>query len=311
MTLSEAVTALCEATEANGASGETVASYRRHLKHLVEFLGDMKSEEVTESDLRRYAADLRQRDRQRGTHVRVGIRGPGRLSPHSVNSYLRSAKRLFAWLAEERVTAGNVGRSVRISRADLSDFKAAREEDLAQVVAGCDAGTVEGARDRALIGFMWSTGCRAGGVRGLRIGDVDYERLRATVVEKGAKRRTVFFEEWVAQALRAWLALRPEVMEEWIFVGLGSRGYGGQLSQSALGRILRRRAEAVGLVGRCNPHSLRHAFAVRYLRRGGSVGTLSLMMGHSDISTTVHYYGRLAEDEIDEQYRRYGGAELK
>lgn len=309
MMLSEAVVALCEAAEANGLSGETVTSYRRHLAHLVNFCADKEVQSVSEEDLRQYALFLRRRLRETRSGTQQEGPGPERLSPHSVNSYLRSAKRLFAWLTSEGVIAGNPAQRVKLPRADLSEFKAASEVEIARMLEVCDSETREGVRDRALIAFMWSTGCRAGGVRGLKLRDCDLSRLRAIVLEKGAKRRSVFFEAWVAEALQAWLDVRPPTNQEWLFVGLGSRAFGRQLSQSALGQILRRRARQAGLEGRCNPHSLRHAFAVRYLRRGGSVGTLSQIMGHADVSTTVHYYGRLAEDQLAEQYHRFGGVE--
>lgn len=34
-------------------------------------------------------------------------------------------------------------------------------------------------------------------------------------------------------------------------------------------------------------------------------------MGHADVSTTVRFYGRLAEDQLAEQYCRYGGVEVQ
>jgi integrase len=42
-----------------------------------------------------------------------------------------------------------------------------------------------------------------------------------------------------------------------------------------------------------NPHTTRHTFATRWLRRGGRLETLSLAMGHASIRTTADLYAHL------------------
>ena len=42
-----------------------------------------------------------------------------------------------------------------------------------------------------------------------------------------------------------------------------------------------------------NPHMTRHTFATRYLRAGGRLETLSMVMGHSSVKTTFDLYGHL------------------
>ena len=43
-------------------------------------------------------------------------------------------------------------------------------------------------------------------------------------------------------------------------------------------------------------HRLRHSFATQYLRNGGDVVRLSIVLGHSEISTTMKYLHLLTED---------------
>lgn len=47
-----------------------------------------------------------------------------------------------------------------------------------------------------------------------------------------------------------------------------------------------------------NPHMTRHSFAVRWLRRGGRLETLSLIMGHSSIAITFDLYGHLDTSDV-------------
>jgi integrase len=43
-------------------------------------------------------------------------------------------------------------------------------------------------------------------------------------------------------------------------------------------------------------HLLRHTFATQYLRAGGDVVRLSIILGHSEVSTTMKYLHLLTED---------------
>ena len=47
-----------------------------------------------------------------------------------------------------------------------------------------------------------------------------------------------------------------------------------------------------------NPHMARHTFATRWLRRGGRLETLSLVMGHASIRTTFDLYAHLDTRDI-------------
>lgn len=47
-----------------------------------------------------------------------------------------------------------------------------------------------------------------------------------------------------------------------------------------------------------NPHTTRHTFATRWLKRGGRLETLSKAMGHSSIATTANIYGHLETSDI-------------
>ncbi len=50
---------------------------------------------------------------------------------------------------------------------------------------------------------------------------------------------------------------------------------------------MKKRAGIEGI--RVSPHTLRHTFARTYLARGGDLGKLSRLMGHSKVSTTEEY----------------------
>lgn len=59
----------------------------------------------------------------------------------------------------------------------------------------------------------------------------------------------------------------------------------------------RKALERAGVVYR-NPHTTRHTFATRWLRRGGRLETLSQVMGHESIKTTYDLYAHLDTRDV-------------
>jgi site-specific recombinase XerD len=287
MLLSEAIEALCIATRANGRSPATVAAYREKCGHLVTFLGDVHVQDITVDDLRRYVAGL----------------WDGELSPHTVAGRVRHAKRLFNWLVGERVLASSPMARIKTPDPDPVDIKAIDPEDLAAMLATCDGGSVIDVRDKAIMLFLIDTGARVGGLCGLRLQDADLEAGRAEVIEKGGRPRLVGFTGPTVDAMRDWLAVRPNVKTSRFFVGL-ARGKRPMKPRGVAG-VLDKRADLAGVTGPHNAHSFRHQFAINFLSRGGDIGVLSKLMGHKNIQVTVRWYGRFAFQELQRQSAKH------
>jgi site-specific recombinase XerD len=285
MLLSGAIQALLIATRADGRSERTVTSYREKLSHLVAFLGDVAVESITVDDLRRYVAD------------QVG-KG---LSPFTIATRVRAMKRLFNWLEEEGRIEVNPTRRIKTPRPKRREPKAISLADvraLLETTRGSDAAAV---RDRAIILFLCDSGCRVGGLCGLRLDDLNLERGLAFVREKGGQSRFVMFAPQTAEALRAWLAVRPEGGRA-VFVSLKRKA---PLTPSGIWQMLTRRAGQAGIEGAVNPHSFRHGFAREFLLSGGDLGTLADILGHSSVEVTKAYYGIFTLEELQEKHRRH------
>ena len=69
----------------------------------------------------------------------------------------------------------------------------------------------------------------------------------------------------------------------------------------AIRRMLRR-AGCQGV--KIGPHTLRHTAAMSYLRNGGDLATLQVMMGHADITTTKIYLSSLAGEDMMRVHER-------
>jgi site-specific recombinase XerD len=172
-------------------------------------------------------------------------------------------------------------------------------EDLKRIV---DAAKATGLREYAFVRFLAETGCRLGGILHLKLEDMDLDLGWAVVSEKGEKTRNVFCSPETAEALRAWLAIRPDNKGNVVFVGER-----GSLTKSGVRSMLNRLSEKAGVTGRHNAHSFRHALARRLLFNGADMGTVSRLLGHSNIETTHDFYAIWTERELWLRYRKFGG----
>jgi integrase/recombinase XerD len=61
----------------------------------------------------------------------------------------------------------------------------------------------------------------------------------------------------------------------------------------------------LGITGvRFSPHTLRHTFAVSYLRAGGNLFYLSKILGHSSVTTTQKYLQSVGVDDLQAVHDR-------
>lgn len=127
--------------------------------------------------------------------------------------------------------------------------------------------------DRMLIIFLWMTGCRISEALGVLKKDIDLQndtiQLRWLKSRK-YNYRNIPMHPQLKQLLSFYLA--PLKADDKVFGFTRQRAF--QITQRWLG---------------ASPHKLRHSFAVHYLRSGGELYDLHLLLGHSKIQTTMEY----------------------
>jgi len=285
LSLKDAIEALCIATRANGRSKRTVNAYREKLSHLLTYLGDVDVTAITTHDLRRYVASLWDAD----------------LSPFTIAGRVRAFKRLFNFLIAEGLLETNPTVGIVTPDPDPREIKAISKSDLAALLTTTEIGSAIDLRDRAIMLLLIDSGARVQGLAGLRVSDIDLATRRAVVTEKGNKTRLVAFTEPTAEALRAWLDVRPQNKGPWLFTSSKA----GRLSNRGISHMLNRRAKQAGVTGPHNPHAFRHRFAINFLLSGGDIGVLSKLMGHTSVTITIRWYGRFAFSELQRQHEQH------
>jgi len=155
-------------------------------------------------------------------------------------------------------------------------------------------------RDRCLLKTLAHTAIRRAELAKLDIRDIDFKRNLIEIREgKGGKSRTVPMSEELTSDLQHLIGTRKAGP-----VFLSQRN--GPLTVRQVNWIVAKVGEASG-VKNPNPdyksitcHLFRHSFAREWKKRGGSIETLSKILGHTSIKTTLDEYG--TEDLQDVQH---------
>ncbi len=142
-------------------------------------------------------------------------------------------------------------------------------------------------RNVALVNLMARAGLRVSEVVGLDIGDVALNDRSgwATIRQgKGLKEREVPLSLQARRALSDYLEARPESNTLALFLSKSL----ARLSERAIQEMVKGAALRAGIED-ATPHTLRHTFATRFLRRGGDLATLRDILGHANLATTSRY----------------------
>lgn len=295
VTFAMAVQEFLTARNADGLKPASLQWYAARLESVAAHFQGQRLDLVGVTDLRRYVNSLYARPtRYQDAPQRKAI--PGGLSRHTIHGHLRALRTFFKWCSDEYHLAANPMKRIRLPRLDNVEPKAASLDDLERLL---NAATEY--RDRAILLFLADTGCRAGGLLSLQMDDLDLAKGRALLHEKGGKYRTVCFTDITATAISLWLARRPTSATV-VFCALSSGRPGSPLTLGGLHSMIRRLKKRAGVTGRVNPHAFRHMFGSLWQ---GDAKTLSILMGHSDVATTLRYYVRPDMDEIAAKHGQF------
>ncbi len=163
--------------------------------------------------------------------------------------------------------------------------------------------TLLGARDRAMLETLYSTGIRVSELVGLNIDDIDFLGEAVIVRGKGRKERVTPIGPTALTAIRKYLELRQRDSRAVTFdpQALFVNKHGQRLSTRSVRRKLDKYLTEVGLDPGISPHTLRHTFATHMLNAGADLRSVQELLGHQSISTT-QIYTHLTTSRLKEVY---------
>jgi len=151
-------------------------------------------------------------------------------------------------------------------------------------------------RDQAIIFFLVDTGVRASELCQLQMGEVGFDN--ACVHGKGSKDRIVPISRSTMNRLKSYTSLKKRNIKDFVFRTKDDN----PLTSDSLRAIIIRVASRAGLSG-IHPHRFRHTFAINFLRNGGDIFSLQMILGHETLDM-VRRYLAIAQTDIQKAHRK-------
>jgi integrase/recombinase XerC len=285
-------------------SPHTIDSYRRDLTQLAALAEAPSASELallTHFQIRKFTAKLH---------------GQG-LNPRSIARKLSAWRSFFGWLAAHgellpSPLASNPVVGVKAPKRAKTLPNALSADDAVRLVSSHPAGAAafcasapDQLCNRAMFELLYSSGLRVSELVGLdvrhvqqtgftSVGWLKLDQHEVTVTGKGNKMRDVPVGQPAIDALRAWLAARPQLMKAGAAhpgdcAALFVSGRGNRMSARLVQLRLKAHAQALGIPADVHPHMLRHSFASHVLQSSGDLRAVQEMLGHSSIASTQIY----------------------
>ena len=160
--------------------------------------------------------------------------------------------------------------------------------EIEQLIDFYDHNLFISSRNKTIIDFMYSTGCRVSELINVEESDIDIDDAFVRLEGKGSKQRIVPLGSKVLVNLEKYLELRNQfknIKNNNLFI---SKSY-KKLDRTAVFRIIKSTGVKVGINTSIYPHILRHSAATHMLEGGCDLRTVQEFLGHSSVSTTQIY----------------------
>lgn len=268
----------------------TRLAFGRHLRAALNHLGITRLDELTTRALEDYR-----------THLLADGRGPA-----SHNQALAALRSFLGWAAAHRglhLPEHALRRFLRMERATVTrPYQVLSEAELSRLLLAAN-----GPRDRAMVLIFVGGGLRVSEVATLDLADLHLDGTGETLLHvrasKGQKDRLVPIRDEVVEGLHRYLAATGRTVRDQgpLFLAedraLRSRK-AIRMGVRAMQLRVRDLCRTAGVAKTISPHALRHTYAIRYLRSGGTLSALAKLLGHASVTTTQRYVDHLALGEI-------------
>lgn len=213
------------------------------------------------------------------------------LSAHSQARILSGVKAFFRFLMYEEAISDDpaaIIESPKLGR-QLPDTLSVQDIDL--LLDTIDLSTPEGARNRAMLETLYSSGLRVSELINLRISNIFFGERFLKVTGKGDKERLVPIGRSALRHIQIYLdEVRPLVPVKKGFENYAFLNRRGQaLTRVMIFTIVKNISQEAGLIQKISPHTFRHSFATHLIEGGADLRAVQAMLGHESITTTEIY----------------------
>lgn len=215
-------------------------------------------------------------------------------SPATMARKIATLRSFYKWMLRRGLVEANPMLLIRTPKQPKRLPKAIGVEQIERLLAAPDDGSLLGARDRAILETLYSTGIRVSELVGINRADLDEAGEAIIIRGKGKRERIVPLG---SHALTAITHYRTMLDGDMLKAGLAPsptsplfiNKHGGRLSTRSVRRKVTKYLAEAGIDTHISPHTLRHSFATHLLDNGADLRSVQELLGHQSLSTTQVY----------------------
>ena len=238
--------------------------------------------------IRRYMASLGSQEYSKSTMARK----------------LATLRSFYKFLVRRNYIDSNPVNPVRTPKQEKKLPRFLEYDEVKRLLSAPSTDNWLGARDRAILEVLYSTGMRVSEIVALNMEDVDFLGEIIHIRGKGKKERISPIGSSALQAIQHYIEFRNRRMQNDSNFDpkvLFANKHGKRLSVRSVRRKMDKYLEIAGLDPSISPHTLRHSFATHMLNNGADLRSVQELLGHQSLSTT-QVYTHLTTSGVKEVY---------
>lgn len=246
--------------------------------------------------LSRFRIELNKPIRETGVYdIRVWLaKEQTRVSLRTSDEYRTALLCFFNWLTNEGMITINPMSNVKPIKFPKEIKFPFSDIEVDQLKSACKT-----LRERAEIELLLSSGLRVSELCALNLSDINFDKNEIHVRKgKGGKGRITFMNQVCAMHLKKYLESRTD-SEECLFFTKFKTRLTDKACQDDLKKIGTR-----AKVTNVHPHRCRRTFATQLWKKSMDIRTIQVLMGHSNINTTMEYITSDL-DYVSNEYKRH------
>ena len=267
----------CACLMIEGKSEKTIKAYRHTIKSMFNTV-QKDFTDIGVYDIRMFLAI----EKQRG------------ISNRSLENTRANMSAFFQWMTQEELIYKNPCMKIKPIKYTEKVRLPFSSVEIDMLRSAC-----KNNKERAMIELFLSTGVRVSEFVNIKLSDVDFNNLSIHVTKgKGDKERTVYMSELAKSHLQKYI-LESDHNSEYLFITKLKNCYTTGGIRSLLNAISKRAG-----VDDVHPHRFRRTFASSLASRGMDIQEIKVLMGHSDINTTLEYV-YTSDSKVQNSYKRF------
>jgi len=260
-------------------SDNSIMAYERDVRKLMHYLTAesivLPAEKVNQNNILRFLMEL--------SDIKV--------SAHSQARILSGLKSFFNFLELEQMISHNPTDQIEMPKVGRKLPDTLSFVEIEKVLDAIDLSTADGARNRAMIEVLYSSGLRVSELVNIEINNIYFDIGFLKIQGKGNKERLVPVGTDALKYMKIYLEeirIHTNIQEDNAhYLFLNRRGK--KISREFVFMFVKDYVAKAGITKKVSPHTFRHSFATHLIEGGANLRVVQEMLGHESVTTTEIY----------------------